>query len=137
MATHLSKLLKRWATIHNLFLLKTANDYRTCQLHTIHKIEADLNHCRQEFKATKLMNNMEKHSSLADEQYGGRGGRMTLDVTTLTALTLEILTLQQSNAVLTDCDVMLCYNRITSAITSLQSQKMGLPENICKLYTKC
>eukprot|EP00957_Ditylum_brightwellii_P123497 9415608-Ditylum_brightwellii.AAC.1 len=30
MATYLSKPLKRWAMIHNLFLLKTANDYRTC-----------------------------------------------------------------------------------------------------------
>eukprot|EP00957_Ditylum_brightwellii_P146866 11180945-Ditylum_brightwellii.AAC.1 len=79
---------------------------------------------------------MGKHSGLADEQYGRRGGRMASDTTALTALTLETLTLQWSNAALTDCNAMACYDRIIPAITSLRSHKMGLPKNICKLYTK-
>eukprot|EP00957_Ditylum_brightwellii_P145596 11085752-Ditylum_brightwellii.AAC.1 len=128
MPTHQRKQFQRWAAIHSLFPLKTATRYRTYQLQTIYNIEADLNHHRQEFKARRLMNNMEKHSGLVDEQYCRRGGK--LDITTLTALTLETLTLQWPKAVLTDCNAMTCYNRIIPAITFSESHKMGLPESI-------
>eukprot|EP00957_Ditylum_brightwellii_P206529 15348857-Ditylum_brightwellii.AAC.1 len=102
----------------------------------MHTLYAKLNNHRREFVAKRLMHHAEKFKQLIEEQIRGRYGRTAGDVTVLTALTTEIFNLQRSNAAITDCNTKACYDRMLLQLVSLSAYKLGLPYNICKLYTR-
>ena len=60
--------LKRWKTVHNLFLLKEPGNYKIHRLRFLHKLDAELNLIRREFISRRLMKHAEKHHLLSDEQ---------------------------------------------------------------------
>ena len=86
--------LKRWATIHNIFILKSPNDFRPHRLRALHKIDAELNLVRRELIAKRLLQNAEQSQYLDDSNYGGRNGKTANDTVMKMFLTLQIWELQ-------------------------------------------
>jgi hypothetical protein len=75
--------LRRWTTVHNIFIRKDTDNIKINRLRVIHKLDAELNLIRREFVTRRIMKNLEKHKKLANEQYGGRTGRSAIDVVLL------------------------------------------------------
>jgi hypothetical protein len=86
--------LRRWTTVHNIFIRKEPGNLKIGRLRVIHKLDAELNLIRREFVTRRIMKNMEKHKTMANEQYGGRNGRCAMDVVLLKEFTLGILHLR-------------------------------------------
>jgi hypothetical protein len=67
--------LRRWTTVHNIFIRKEPGNMKIGKLRVIHKLDTKLNLLRREFVTRRVMKNLEKHKALANEQYGGRNRR--------------------------------------------------------------
>jgi hypothetical protein len=128
--------LRRWNTVHNIFISKEAGNLKIHRLRVIHKLDAELNLIRREFVTRRAMKNMEKHNLMADEQYGGRNGRSAIDVVMLKTFTIAIFHLMRCNGAIIDCDAKACYDRILPALIALLYYKAGLVLNLCILFAR-
>ena len=129
--------LQRWATIHNIFILKSPNDFRPHRLRALHKIDAELNLVRRELIAKRLLRNAEQSQYLDDSNYGGRNGKTANDAVMKKFLTLQIWQLQRHNGALTDCDAKACYDRVVPMLLYQCYHKAGLPHHTCQWLKNC
>ncbi len=51
--------LRRWTTVHNIFIRKEPGNMKIGRLRVIHKLDAELNLLRREFVTRRVMKNME------------------------------------------------------------------------------
>ena len=130
-AKELQVPLERWRTVHNLFILKEANNYNITRLRPLHKIEAELNLIRREVITRRLLRQAERVKYLDDNSYGGRNGRSAMDAVLKKFLTLQAMHLARSNGALTDCDAKACYDRVIPLVLYLSYSKAGLPHAAC------
>eukprot|EP00978_Attheya_sp_CCMP212_P000099 scaffold186_cov32-Attheya_sp.AAC.2 len=130
--------LRRWTTVHNIFIRKDTDNIKINRLRVIHnKLDAELNLIRQEFVTRRIMKNMEKHKKMANEQYGRHSGRCAMDVVLLKEFTIGIFHLKRCNAAIIDCDAKACYDRILPALIALvYFQEAGLALHICSLFAR-
>jgi hypothetical protein len=128
--------LRRWTTVHNIFIRKDSDNIKINRLRVIHKLDAELNLIRREFVTRRIMKNMEKHNKMANEQYGGRSGRCAIDVVLLKEFTIGIFHLKRCNAAIIDCDAKACYDRILPALIALVYFQAGLALHICTLFAR-
>ena len=125
--------MKRWLTVHNLFILKESGNHKISRSRTLHKLDAELNLMRRTYIAHRSTQQAERFNHLNDDQYGGRKGRSAIDPVGITTLMREIFHTQRSNACYTDCDAKACYDRIHPGFASICKTNASVPENISTL----
>eukprot|EP00957_Ditylum_brightwellii_P210872 15365507-Ditylum_brightwellii.AAC.1 len=130
-ATTIAHPLERWSLIHNLYILKKQNLYRSHKLRTIHKQDSKFNMYKCEIVARQLMHNAEQHNFLSEDQHGGCNGREALDIMLGKTITFETLHLQRANSGCTNCDAKACCDRIIPLVLLLAYFKAGLPYQCC------
>eukprot|EP00957_Ditylum_brightwellii_P153511 11683944-Ditylum_brightwellii.AAC.1 len=80
------------------------------------------------------MKNAEWHNHLDHAQYGGRQGRMSIDLVVIKVPTLEVSHFQRSNMGMTDCNAKACHGQIILDIAAILETKVGAHKNISMLF---
>ena len=128
--------LKRWSTVHNIYIPKKPGVYYMHRLRPLHIIDAELNLVRRELISRRLLWNAELYNMIPSNNRGGRAGKMAHDAVMLKYLSISTCHMQRRNCALTDCDAKSCYDRVLPHILSLCYSKLGLPASTCRWLSR-
>eukprot|EP00957_Ditylum_brightwellii_P144064 10976972-Ditylum_brightwellii.AAC.1 len=126
--------LLQWRIIHNLYLLKEAENFKIHRLPTLHIIESELSPMCREYMARQLMKNAELHQFILPDQYGGQKGKASIDIPALTVFNLDTLYFMRANMAFVYCDARACYDCIVVIMSVLAEQATGLALKLSRFF---
>jgi hypothetical protein len=117
---------KRWKKGLDVQLLKRSNDHDASRLRTILLLEPDHNMNNKVIgKDAMLMG--ERLQEHARDNYGGRKGLRSAEVSMNQLLTYNSIWARRGRAVIMSNDAKGCYDRIAHTVVNLALQRLGIP----------
>jgi len=117
---------ERWKESTNVMLLKKKDIYDVEKLRTVLLMAADFNHNNKR-AGRDMMKNVEKHGTIAREQYGSRKNHASIDHCINKVLTFDLLRQKHQPGGHMATDAVSCYDRIVHGVASLAMQRQGMP----------
>ena len=106
------------------------------RLRALHIFENDLKAILGILWGKRLMAQAEQHQSFNDAQHGSRRNRGTDTILLTKHLTYSLWRITQTNGMTFDNDAKACYDRVVMNLALLASQRLGMPEHICRWYAQ-
>lgn len=123
---------QRWQNVVNTMLWKEQGNFKIHRTRVIHLYEADYN-LALSLKWREAMFEAERHQLLAEGQYGSRPKRSVYDPVLIDILQTEISTITRKAVIQMMFDATSCYDRIIPSISTIASQKFGVPYSVAKM----
>jgi hypothetical protein len=86
--------------------------------------------------ARRLMQNIERCGSLANEQWGGRSGRSAIALATFKIVTNDTQLLLRLDGCVFESDLAQCFDRMVGPCSNLALRRHGLPPSITDLWSQ-
>jgi hypothetical protein len=122
---------RRWQRCIDVMIPKKINRTDINNLRTICLFEVDANYSFKHI-GRQMMQNAEKHNTLAIEQYGSHKRHRAIDWALNKVLTNDILQQAKHTGAICSNDAKACYDLICHAQASLCMQKYGVPSAAIK-----
>jgi hypothetical protein len=122
---------RRWQRCIDVMIPKKINRTDINNLRTICLFEVDANYSFKHI-GRQMMQNAEKHNTLAIEQYGSHKRHRAIDLALNKVLTNDILQQAKHTGAICSNDAKACYDLICHAQASLCMQKYGVPSAAIK-----
>ena len=138
MAFNIGLPLQRWTKDLDVSLLKKPNKIRPSELRTIGTLEADFNQNAALHFSKRMMQNGIKSGMIPSSQYAKKGNR-AIEAAIVKILFLDYLRLTKTNGAFLAMDLENCFDRMAHPVSSLCSQRLGVPSKIaqCMIKTLC
>jgi hypothetical protein len=125
-------ILNRWLQAIDVMIPKKANSVHVTKLRTIMLFEADWNYMNK-LIGKRIMQQAEKATTIAPEQYGSRKQKSAILHATNKQLLFDIIRQKKSNVMLLILDATACYDCISIPFASISLQRIGTPHQVVKI----
>jgi hypothetical protein len=112
-------------------ILKKAGVYDIEKMRTILLMNSEFNINNKKL-GRDIMNNAEKHGTIAREQYGSRRNHRSVIAALNKRLTMDVLRQRRQAGALCSNDAKSCYDRVVHSIAALSMRRQGAPKNPVK-----
>jgi len=121
-------VLQRYYKVATALLEKDEGQPRIHRLRPICIVKTELNCIAKSRWSKKLMQHVDKHKLLTNDQYGGRNGRQAQSAVINKVLYYDIQNQIVEDAVFIDKDARSCFDRLLPKIVTLENEKVGMPK---------
>ena len=137
-AFQLGNPLERWTKDLDVSLLKKPNKIRPSELRTIGTLEADFNQLASLHFSKRMMHTGIITKSTPPSQYAKKGNR-SIEAAIVKILFFDYIRITKTNGAFLAMDLENCFDRMAHPISSLCSQRLGVPPKIakCMINTLC
>ena len=133
MRSSMKKTLTRWLTSIVMLLPKDTGRSKIHRLRIINTYESEYNLVLKYFWSKQGMKKSESNQWLGNNQTGGRKNFYAVMTGTIDQLIIETHRLTKYPLYIHQDDAMGCYDRIIHSHAILNSRKLDIPNNICKV----
>ena len=122
--------LRRWTRGLSCMLEKEEGVVRVDKLRAILLLEADFNFATKLLVGKRMVDSLEQEGALADEQFGSRKQRSSIEVALNRRLLSDISRQQRKTVAIAGVDAAHCYDRVAHPFAIMACRAIGVPKAI-------